>query len=353
MGKKKIIEISIFLMILFCIIFGIVFINGLKESDTKKESSDLLTENEYTGIEKNNDSEESYMQDKIVGTTVIRNGTFCEKTHSKSSLLLEKEHIDLSEIYYTNLANENTHIQIREGILYAESYNESGQLGLGDKEYHYNAKGFFIPYEIDTNVISAGIGKTFITYLKKDGNLYMVGVLAGQDEMPAPTLILTDVIYVDCGQEFILALRKDGSVWILGQQLAENEEERKTVKYPEFTKVFDGANYISAGRYTAAVILRDQSLWIWGDNTYGQCGVEADGKYYYAEEAVRISGKYKMIWMDLPEFNSRYSYIADPDADGNEYVLNNYRTYMQKTDGSLLVCGDKVTENIIMPLELY
>ncbi len=334
-------------------VLGVLFINSLKVSNQNEVSSELPTENEYTGMKENTNSETDYMQDKMVGTTVIRNGTFCEKTHNKADLLLTKEHIELSEIYYTNLANENTHIQIRQGILYAESYNESGQLGLGDKEYHYNAKGFFIPYEIDIDVISAGVGKTFITYLKKDGNLYMIGALKGQDEMPTPTLILTDVVYVDCGQEFILALKKDGSVWILGQQLAENDEERKNVKYPEFTKIFDGANYISAGRYTAAVILRDQSLWIWGDNTYGQCGVKADKKYYYAEEAIRISGKYKMIWMDLPEFNSRYPYIADPDADGNEYILNNYRTYMQKTDGSLWVCGDKVTEDIFMPLELY
>lgn len=296
------------------------------------------------------------LEDMPIGATVINNGMFCEKVHDKEQLHLADEELELSELYFTNLTNENTHIQIRQGVLYAESYNESGQLGLGDKEYHYNAKGYFIPYEIDSDVLSAGIGKTFITYLKSDGTLYVIGEMKGQVEMPVPTQVLTDVAYMDCGQEYILALKYDGSVWILGQQIAEAEEKRDYVKYKEFTKIFDDAIYISAGRYTSAVILKDNSLWIWGDNSHGQCGAEANEMYYFAENALRMAGEYKMVWMDLPEINSRHTYITDPslaENSLNNFVLNNYRTYVQKMDSSLWVCGEKVIEDIFMPLELY
>lgn len=323
--------------------------NSVSALHIRNKWSEENTYFEYT------EEEEPYTYQETVktGTISIRDGVFMEKVENKSKLLLNKEYINWNDIYYTNVANENTHLQIRSGVLYGESYNGSGQLGLGHKETDYNAKGFCPAYEIDSEVLSCGVGETFIAYIKQNGNLYAIGEIKGQAEMPSATLLMTDVVFMDCGQKYILSIKKDGSVWILGQQGKENDRENPTVIYSEFTKIFEKAIFISAGRYTSAVILDDNSLWIWGDNTYGQCAKEAADEFISAENAVRVPGEYKWVWNDLPEFDSAHNYIADPNLDQNIIVLNNYRTYMQKVDGSLVVCGKDVTEAVLMPLEFY
>ena len=47
---------------------------------------------------------------EIIGDTILK-----EKVENKSKLLLDREYINWNDIYYTNVANENTHLQIRSG----------------------------------------------------------------------------------------------------------------------------------------------------------------------------------------------------------------------------------------------
>lgn len=286
-----------------------------------------------------------------VGTTQIRDGVFREKVADLHSLNLSSDEIYLPDNYRDRAANENTFLRIEGDTLYASSYNQNGQLGLGDKEEHFNAKGFCAEYEIDTGVVSASVGRTFISYLKNDETLYAAGEIPGRPELPKAAAILTDVAFADSGEDFILALKKDGSVWILGTQGMENSQDEPAAIYPEFTKIFEGARYAAAGRYTAAVLLRDGSLWLWGDNSHGQCGKKAEPVCYTASEAVRVAGKSSKVFLDKPEIDTAYNYVADPGVD-ESVVLSNYRTYIRKKDGSMIVCGEGVTEDVFMELQL-
>ena len=159
-------------LFLFVLVEGVLAgENSVSALHIKNKWSEENTYSEYT------EEEEAYTYQEPVkaGTISIRDGVFKEKVENKSKLLLDREYINWNDIYYTNVANENTHLQIRSGVLYGESYNGSGQLGLGHKETDYNAKGFCTAYEIDSEVLSCGVGETFIAYIKQNGNLYAIG----------------------------------------------------------------------------------------------------------------------------------------------------------------------------------
>lgn len=92
-----------------------------------------------------------------------------------------------------------------------------------------------------------------------------------------PVKVLDNVVSVSCGYTHTAAIKSDGSLWMWGEnyygQLGNGSTKDSLVP----VKVLDNVTAVSCGRYYTAAIKTDGSLWMWGRNDYGQLGKGAPG----------------------------------------------------------------------------
>ena len=80
---------------------------------------------------------------------------------------------------------------------------------------------------------------------------------------------------VSCGYTFMSAIKTDGTLWLWGDnnfgQLGDNTTEAKS---SPVQTIAGGTNWrsVSAGIHSIAAIKHDGTLWVWGNNDYGQLG---------------------------------------------------------------------------------
>jgi len=90
---------------------------------------------------------------------------------------------------------------------------------------------------------------------------------------------------VSCGRYHMAAVKTDGSLWTWGGnntfgsstgQLGTNDTANRTTPVTTFT---GGTNWkqVSTGFYHTAAIKTDGSLWTWGENDFGQLGLNSAG----------------------------------------------------------------------------
>lgn len=158
-----------------------------------------------------------------------------------------------------------------------------------------------------------------------------------------PVCLMQDVQYARAGMRGITALKKDGSVWWWGEvrtTSAKNIEDTAGVRYAKPEKMLEDAIYVTCGKFCAAAIKEDETLWTGGNNTFGSCGYDS-GNEDFIEKPVMVLDDVKMVWMDEVRFDSienRLSYgVVSPYECDYTYV-----TFAEKKDGSLLACGYEV-----------
>lgn len=192
----------------------------------------------------------------------------------------------------------------RNGTLWAWGENEYGQLGNGTTE------GSYVPIQVgtDTDWKTASAGGNHTIAIKNDGSLWGWGendhgqlgngVLPDDSTLPppvyTPTQIGTDTNWqaVSSGGWHTAALKADGSLWAWGyntygqvgngtithvyspvQILTANELE---------TSSTTPWKAVSAGFVYTLAIKADGSLWAWGNNVYGQIGINPSEVNYGA-----------------------------------------------------------------------
>ena len=112
------------------------------------------------------------------------------------------------------------------------------------------------------------------------GAFGQLGDYAGtiSDKYTPVTTILGGINWksVSCGSKHTAAIKTDGTLWIWGGnsygQLGVNST---TDIYTPVTTLLGGTNWksISCGYYNTSAIKTDGTLWTWGNNYYGQLGV--------------------------------------------------------------------------------
>jgi len=170
-----------------------------------------------------------------------------------------------------------------DGTLWGWGRNDSGQLG--------NNGGGLISSPIQTitggtNWKQVACGAYWFTAaIKTDGTLWLWGQnFYGQlgdntridKSSPVQTITGgTNWNQVACGYRHTAAIKTDGTLWLWGQnfygQLGDNT--RSSRSSPVQT-IAGGTNWkqVSAGRAATAAIKTDGTLWIWGGNSYGELG---------------------------------------------------------------------------------
>lgn len=194
-----------------------------------------------------------------------------------------------------------------DGSLWTWGINNSGQLGNGGVS---NAEGEWdfacqtVPLKVMDDVVSVSCGGRISAAIKKDGSLWMWGISEdglfgdgadgaisngeynGYPIQTVPAKIMDgNVAAVSCGYDHTAIIKTDGSLWVWGDDrygelgLGWNTNAEKIIsadmKWPIQTvpvKLMDGVAAVNCGDYYTAIVKRDGSLWMWGSNNHNEMG---------------------------------------------------------------------------------
>lgn len=273
-------------------------------------------------------AEKSDSTDTVEGVTVVPNKAIFKNPIFEAETQEDSEQLDISlnikEYYISNTGNPSNLYYIDENnILWGSGRNEYGQLGQGTQDYEFYSDMI----KIAENVIHVDYSQTgFTIFLTKDNQLYGMGnagtgallQYGGFDwtrytngenyAVTTPILLMENVAYARCGRDDVVCQKEDGTVWT------------------------------------------------WGDNSAGNCGV-AD--LFVVSKPTMVAEDVAMVWTDLAidsypqpneediamawtgklKYNSEYNHIAEFNDIYPKYLNN---TVIRKTDGSYWVCGENV-----------
>ena len=173
--------------------------------------------------------------------------------------------------------------------------NAYGQLGTND------TTDYSSPVQIGTNNwIAANAGIFYTGGIKSDNTLWMwgannygqlgIGVFAGNYSIPIQVGTNSDWSQIYCGTFHTAAIKIDGTLWLWGQnkygELGINDINNFTASP---IQVFGGGSWssVACGEYHTVAVKTNGTLWAWGENSYGQVGNNLPvGNYTTPEQIV-------------------------------------------------------------------
>ena len=255
--------------------------------------------------------------------------------------------INIEDYYSTNIGWPGNLYHIdEEGVLWGCGRNQYGQLGQGTQD-PYDEKTEEMA-KIAENVIHVDYSQQgFTVFLTEDHKLYGMGTYAtgalleyidiselstatmnsSKYVICTPKLLMENVVYARCGAYGVVCLDEDGGVWKLGTGILDG-----IAVEPE--KVLDNAVFVAGGSNYAA-LLQDGSVWTWGYNFGGHCGVDPDDAIFIWYP-VKVAEDAVMVWVDTTEYNVEFTDISEADKYYNPGSGN---TIILKNDGTYWACG--------------
>ena len=223
-----------------------------------------------------------------------------------------------------------------DGSLWAMGDNSLGQLGDGTSGLNNNTNR---PEQIvASNVTAIASGRFHSLFVKSDGSLWAMGwngigqlgdgtygayPLYGTNQ--PEQIVASNVIAIAAGDEHSLFLKSGGSLWAMGDNSHGQLGNGTYGVQPYFASnqpeqiVASNVNTIAAGDEHSLFRKNDGSLWVMGNNEYGELG---DGTY----------GAYPMYGANQPEQIVANNTAAVAGGIGFSLFL--------KSDGSLWGMGD-------------
>ena len=241
--------------------------------------------------------------------------------------LLDDSQINVNEIKQIACGYNFTYILKNDGSIWACGTNAYGELGLGDRDTSDHSTFTQVTNNINNDVkqIACGYAHTFI--IKNDGSVWACGLndegqLGLGDETnryqftQVTTNINNDVNQIVCGEYYTVILKNDGSVWSCGYntdgQLGLNDTTSRTSFTKVTTNINNDVKQIACGRFFTAILKNDGSVWVCGDNYYGQLG--------------------------LGDTTDR-TIFTNINNDVSQIACGKQHTIILKNDGSLWACG--------------
>ncbi len=216
------------------------------------------------------------------GTTLAANGYFsgtvsigAETTYTFDVVATDAENQDSSKTFQVTVT------VIPPVRLFSWGRNNYGQLGHGDTVYRSS------PVQVGSSTTWSQIisGANHIIATKTDGTLWAWGrndngQLGFNDVInrssPVQVGVATTWNLVSVGSYSVMATKTDGTLWLWGNnnagQLGLNSQG---INRSSPTQIGSATNWslIDGGNATFVAIKTDGTLWIWGDNSQGQLGL--------------------------------------------------------------------------------
>lgn len=171
---------------------------------------------------------------------------------------------------------------LMDGMLYGRGNNSLGFLGPDTSDVIEE----WTQITDIQNIVHIQAAASVIAFLTENGDVYAFGLSEGlftpldlNDDtkiVSSPRLIAEDCDYVSLGVRFALMLKPDKTMWFLGE--SKNGQSTQVVDYiftP--TQIAENVLSIKAFGYTSAWIDESYSLYMCGDNSYGQIGNGHEG----------------------------------------------------------------------------
>lgn len=277
---------------------------------------------------------------------VMPDGTVVEYIPNLYELKLGVNGFQMNDCYVSSVTSEDSHFYISgsEGILMGASANTYGELGQGDTEERLTAKGYYREVEIAKGIIHVSLGNGFVAYIDKNKTLWVSGNVPGMGLKVHKTTLMENVEYVSCSGNSMIILKSNGTVWAVGT-LGNN----RRIEYSELTQVMEHGRYVAAGADIFAVIQEDGSLWMWGDNHFQMCGIDTM-TVDFVEKPYKVMEDVRMVWIGEMKRNS-HDGMPCPQSNPEDAAWHGLRTYIQKNDHTMRVCGYGIEENVFAAFE--
>lgn len=250
-----------------------------------------------------------------------------EETYDYS--FVEQSAQELYEACFGRVEEEtyDTHFYVKDGVLYLDEYAFTGEYDeetVGIYEWRREQEIAQDVIYVDSNYYYLGSNALYIT---------ADNVLHGTGEYE--DVYMENVKYARVYADQMLALSEDGDLWCKG--LVHCIGNGDVLEYTDWQLVLEDVLFAEIGHYKYMAISEDGSLYMWGDNTYGQFGDGSllreknsfDSEKYFYKEPVKVADDIKMVWERQPA-----------SVNGDEY--GKLRTYFLTEDNDLFVCGEEV-----------
>ena len=209
--------------------------------------------------------------------------------------------------------------------LWSWGYNTNGQLGLGDLDHRSSPEQIGSL----TNWRCYSSGETHTAATKTDGTIWawcsntygQLGLsdAGGAHSSPEQIGSLTDWRFVTCGSYHTVAVKFDGTLWSWGRNAGGALGQGDTIhrSSPEQVGSLTDWGLVIGGWYSTAVLKTDGTLWTWGENTYGELGLGDSDDRSSPEQVGSLTD-----WSCIGGGNSGY-HMAAIKTDGTLWIWGN------------------------------
>jgi len=171
---------------------------------------------------------------------------------------------------------------VSDGQVWAWGDDLEGQIGVAGQWYQTT-----LPVEVGgiRGATAVAGGQNTGYALMRDGTVWAWGDNSqdelgnpadGSRQVPVQVHPLSKVVALDAGAFSVYALRRDGTVWAWGDnsfgQLGTGNPDPAPGAPHELTRLA-GVTTLVGGASNGYALMRDGTVWAWGDNSFGQLGV--------------------------------------------------------------------------------